>query len=168
MSDKVPAWIEIGGNIPREHVPALIECIRSSGVAGSFGSGEVVVHTADDLLDLARDVTGNLGTLKLYDERARNGEFRALECFLEEHGIGFDRRSDGAAEFSPEIVRFRPGWPAPTTGIRDNLGREVVPIEYVEEALEMLRAGKIDEAIAHLAAFVGEDIPALTPLEILA
>ncbi len=168
MADYVPAWIEIGGQIARELVPELIDCIQSEGVSDSFGGGAIEARSADDLLALARDKEGHPGTLKLYDEQVHNGEFDYLECFLEEHAVPFNRHSDGVAEFCPEVVRFRPGWPAPTTTIVDNLGREVVAVGYVNEALEMLRAGKVDDAIEHLAALVGEGIPVLMPLEIVA
>ncbi len=168
MADYVPAWIEIGGPIPRELVPELIDCIQSEGVSDCFGGGAVVVRSADELLALARDTEGHSETLKLYDEQVHNGEFDYLECFLEEHAVAFERHSDGGAEFCPELVRFRPGWPAPTTTIVDNLGREVIAIVYVNEALEMLRNGKVADAIAVLAALAGEGIPPLMPLEIVA
>ena len=166
MADYAPAMIRIGGPLPRELVPELIDCIHSHGFCDDFGGSPVKAASADDLLALARDAQGRPGTLKLYDEQTHNGEFIVLECFLEEHGIAFDRRSDGGDEFAPEIVRFRPGWPAPTTTLTDGNGREMIQTDCVVEALQMLRAGKTAEAIVFLAELANEDVPSLEPLQI--
>jgi hypothetical protein len=164
MSDYVPAWIEIGGPVPSKLVPKLINCIQSGALRDDFEGGTIQAHSANELLDLALDGDGNLGTLKLYDERARNGQFEQLEAFLEEHDVAFNRHSDAGAEFSSEVVRFRAGWPAPTVTLTDACGREVILTEHVVEALQMLRAGKSAEAIKHLAELVNEGVSPLEPL----
>ena len=75
MADYVPAWIEIGGPLPRKLVQGLIDCIQGHGLSDDFGGGPIKAASADDLLELAQDTEGQVGTLKLYDERAHNGEF---------------------------------------------------------------------------------------------
>ncbi len=167
MADYVPAWIEIGGQVPREFVPELIACIRREVLRDDFGGSKIMANSAEDLLALALNEEGNPGTLKLYDERARDGQFEQLESLLEQHGVAFDRHSDAGDEFNSELVRFRPGWAAPTVTLTDALGREMMPTEYVVEALQMLRAGKSDEAIKHLAVLANEDVPPLEPLSFL-
>jgi hypothetical protein len=166
MADYVPTWIEIGGPIPRRLVPELINCIISESLRDNFGGQRIAAANAEDLLSDAKDAQGNPDTLKLYEESAKNGQFDQLEQFLEEHGIEFDRHCGGGAEFSPELTRFRRGWSAPTVTLLDAIGREVILTEYIVEALQMLRAEKPAEAIAHLAALAGEGTPALEPLSL--
>ncbi len=167
MADYVPAWIEIGGQIPRELVPELLACIQREVLCDDFGGSKITATSADELFVLAQDEEGNPSTLKLYDEGAHNGQFDQLESFLEQRGVAFDRHSDAGDEFSSELLRFRPGWSAPTTTLKDALGREMIPTEYVLEALQMLRAGKSDEAIKHLAELANECVPPLEPLSFL-
>ena len=164
MADYAPAWIEIGGPLPRELVQGLLDCIRAHGLSDDFGGSPIKAVSADDLLELAQDADGHVDTLKLYDERAHNGQFDNLEWFLEQHDIGFDRHGDGVAEFSPEVVRFRPGWPAPTVTLTDGMGREMIQTEYIVEALQMLRAGDLAKAITFLAQLANEGVPPLQPL----
>jgi hypothetical protein len=164
MADYVPAWIEIGGPVPRGLIPELIEQIQRETLRDDFGGSPIKATSADELLALAQDDEGNPGALKLYDERTHNGEFAQLESFLEEHGVAFNRHSDAGDEFSSEVARFRPGWPAPTVTLTDALGREMIPTEYVVEALEMLRSGKRAKAIKHLGALANEGVPPLEPL----
>jgi hypothetical protein len=165
MSDRVPTWIEIGGQVPRKLAPELIDCIERESLRDDFDGARIAAKTADDLVALARDDDGQPGTLKLYDDRAKNGQFEELEWLLERHQVAFDRRSDGGDEFSPELVRYRPAWPAPTTTLLDALGREVILTEFVVEVLQMLRAGQTAEAIVRLAELAEEGVPALKPLE---
>ena len=108
MADYVPAWIEIGGPIPRELVPELIDCIQSEGVSHSFGGGAIEARSADDLLDLAQDTEGHPGTLKLYDEQVHNGEFDYLESFLEEHAIPFSATATAALISVPSLFASGP------------------------------------------------------------
>ncbi len=168
MADYVPAWIEIGGQIPRQLVPELIACIQKEMLRDAFGGRKITATSADELLVLAQDEAGNPGTLKLYEEQARNGQFDQLESVLEQRGVAFNQHSDAGDEFSSELVRFRLGWPAPTTTLTDVLGREMILTEYVLEALQMLRAGKSAEAIKHLAELANEGVPPLEPLSFLA
>jgi len=165
MADYVPAWIEIGGPIPRQIIPELIDCIEGDCLSDDYGAKPIEPKSAEDLLELAIDENGDPGTLKLYHEEAHNGEFDELEEFLEEHSIGFDRHGDGGGDFSPEIKRYRAGWLAPTITFLDGAGQELIPSFDVGEGLKLLRAGKTAEAIGHFAALTNEGVPALQPLE---
>ena len=167
MSDRVPTWIEIGGPVPRKLVPELLDYIQGESLRDGFDSVRIAAQSADDLLALARTDNGVPGTLKLYDNYAKNGQFDELEGLLEQHGVAFDRRNNGGDEFSPELVRYRRGWPAPTTTLLDALGRPVILTEFVVEALQMLRAGQTSEAIVRLSELTDEGVPALTPIEFL-
>jgi hypothetical protein len=164
MADYVPAWIEIGGRLPTSLADTLIRLILVEALRDDFGGEPLVASDADELLSYAEGSDQAPATLKAYHETVHNGQFAELEPWLEEHNIGFDRHSDAGAEFSAELVRFRPGWPAPTVTLLDAIGREVILTEYILEALHLLRGGKTAAAIKHLAELANEGVAPLEPL----
>jgi len=129
MSDWFPAAIEIGGPIPRSVVNDLIEAIRAEDGAledhgGPRNSREAI-----------KDALKEGHTLTLCDERARYGQFEALEAFLVKHGIHFDRHSDSYCEFNAENVAYR-GNSEPKAMLATQGGDNMVDCLSVLEVLE--------------------------------
>jgi hypothetical protein len=163
MSDAIPGKIFIGGKVPHKALRGLLVAIREADVRLEFGEEQFLPKTAKDLLS---NLDGFF--LCLCDEQAAYGQFTALEDFLKENGIAFDRMSDGGYEWDAKEVLFRPGKKEVTRPTTQN-GLSVVPRAVVEEALKLLLSSPlpIREVCALLETALGPEVPALGPFTIV-
>lgn len=162
MADYFWGEIEIGGPVPRSVVPRLLDFAREP--ATGYTDDEL---TTANLPKLFREFDATKGYLHLEDPDARYGQFEGLETFLREANIGYNRRSDGKYEFTPEEARFRPGMDGPTFRLMSHEQNPLVDLHEVEHARQLLEAGQASEALAKLREVVGPDVPELPPLEIV-
>jgi hypothetical protein len=135
MAERMAAEIHVGGKITPELAEELCGCLRTAGVQPEYGSGHFEPQNASELLQ-AKDGDH----LRFYDDEATWGEFADLEEFLEEHGIPFDRYSDGKYEYDCEVKRFRPeiGVSICVTNKSGLSMVEAVSLKPVERALKRL------------------------------
>jgi hypothetical protein len=142
MSERMSAWIAIGGNVPRVLVPELCQAIIQEQLSQDWDGDAFEPEDEEDLTN-ALDHEGHLF---LCDHEARWGEFDALERFLRQHGIPYDRHSSAKYEYDAQLAQFRPG-----LGILCDLasedGRPLVDRDEVEKVRDALRTGKIEEAL---------------------
>jgi hypothetical protein len=108
MFERMAAEIAIGGDVPADVVPELIDEIKAQGVQVGWNKRPFKAKNANELLALARK-NGKASTLLLADHEATWGSFDLLEAFLVNHKIAFDRRSEGKFGFDAELVQYRPG-----------------------------------------------------------
>lgn len=182
MADRMSAWIEIGGPIPASLVKELCQTIIDEGVSvGDWDCDPFDATTAAELLELCQlepsqdDGQANPGTLKLFDHEVAYGRFDGIEDFCQQHGIAFDRHSDGKYEFDPEVVQFRPGrWPNTFVAQADHSGNETVRADEVREAIALgdkpglKPAQRLRAVLEKLNSIVGPQVPNLEPLTIVA
>ena len=141
MSERMSAWIAIGGTVPRALVPELCGTIIREQLSQDWDGDPFEPEDEEDLTD-ALDHEGHLF---LCDHEARWGQFDDLEKFLRQHGIPYDRHSSAKYEYDAQLAQFRPG-----LDIRCDLasedGRPLVDRDEVEKVRDALRAGKVEEA----------------------
>lgn len=130
MSESMSAVIRIGGAVKQQQIPALCRAIRDENVAMEWGGMPFEPGSAIDLLSARTEETGQL-VLALYDDQARWGQFDALEQFLQDHQIAYDRHSDGKYEYDAQLVRFRPGH-KPVAAICSTNGQPVIAASYID------------------------------------
>ena len=167
MSDRFPTQIQIGGNVSRNLLPALMKAINEEQLQNAWGNGIQPIATEEQLLDCIED-----DHLYLCDDERAWGEFTDLERFLVEKKIAFDRSHGPRYEYSGELVLFRPGMEAPACAICNDSGTLLVEIEEVQKARDMLKAchtlPETQEVVAALDALCAEaDIEPLPPFEIV-
>jgi hypothetical protein len=104
MAERMAAEIHVGGKITPELAEELCGCICTAGVQPEYGGGHLEPQNIEELLQ-AQDGDH----LRFYDDEATWGEFADLEEFLQEHGIPFNRYSDGKYEYDCVLKKFRPG-----------------------------------------------------------
>jgi hypothetical protein len=103
MSDYFPAEISIGGQIYQNCLVQLIKKIEAEGASlNGYGAPPATKDAIRSALKEGR-------IIRLYDDRALNGEFRDLEDFLLRNLIHFDRHCDASCESNAENVYFRGG-----------------------------------------------------------
>ena len=129
MSDYFPAEIHIGGPIPRAALHALFRAICVERVSTKDYDGP---QATEDVLE---KVFKESEVVHLYDSQACYGQFDALESFLAEHRIHFDRHSDAYCEFSAENVYYR-GEGEPLVTMADQNSNRLVPCSDILEILE--------------------------------
>lgn len=160
MSERMSAWIAIGGSVPRALVPELCGAISQQQLSRDWGDDIFEPEDEDDLTD----ALNHKGYLFLCDDEARWGQFDELEKFLRQHGIAYDRHSSAKYEYDAQLDQFRPG-----LGILNDLasedGRPLVDREEVEKIRDALRAGKVEEALA-LAEELCPEISELPPFQL--
>jgi hypothetical protein len=176
MSEPIPAEIRIGGRIPAKLVPTLCVAIAQEAIALEWGDAPFQPNTAADLLANRSDQDGSK-ILRLCDAQAHYGRFDQLERFLQQHGIAFDRFSDGKNEFDPEWVAFRPGGvPAliKTDASRQPTLAAIVlgdVLEQVNATIKKLMRGETPQALAALSVLqnnLAAEIPKIPrPLPLL-
>ena len=167
MADRMAAEITIGGTIPASLVPQLCRTIIEEGVSHAWGDAPLCPQSADDLVEILSD-----GLLWLCDDQATGGQFDALERWLEEHHVPFDRKSDGKYEYDAEMVLYRPHLPELLCFITDASGEPVVPaskLKPVDEALsrarrEPTRSGMLEAVRAAQQQLQSALPPSLAPM----
>ena len=156
MSDRFPAEITIGGNIPRRLLDKLAGMIASEGVSidWQYAMDKAAVRAAIE----AAASRGE--TARFTDDEACYGQFEDLENWLTSHGIDFDRHSDARYEYDGENAYGR-GRKHPVTMNADQSGKDLVSAEEVRKILASQEPPYRKLArIAKLAA----GPPALTPI----
>jgi hypothetical protein len=176
MADRFAGEITIGGKVPAALLEEFLAELNSTGASiGGYDGPEFGAQTAEQL----RKVLDESGHLFLVDDQARYGQFEQLEAFLCEHGIPFDRHSEGKYEFKPENVGFRPGMKKPLVVQSDNDGNELLNVERVRpmaKELAQLATGRtardkllaaVVKTIRALNKLLPPEIEPLPPLEIM-
>lgn len=137
MSDRFPGDITIGGDIPRRLLDSLAEIIASEGVSidWQYTLDKAAVRAAIE------DAVAHKETVRFTDDEACYGGFEALEDFLVEHGIHFDRHSDARYEYDGENAYYR--------GVRVIAmlaGQNSDPLVRCQDILKILGRSKPDRA----------------------
>ncbi len=97
MADRVPASIQIGGNISAAVFAELLHIIAFEGLSSEWGG---------EPFDPASRIVGE--PLALFDESCAWGKIDNLEAFCVEHGLPFVRWSGSyPGEWSPERLVYR-------------------------------------------------------------
>ena len=156
MSDRFPAEITIGGNIPRRLLDKLAGMIASEGVSidWQYAMDKAAVRAAIE----AAASRGE--TARFTDDEACYGQFEDLENWLTSHGIDFDRHSDARYEYDSENAYGR-GRKRPVTMNADQSGKDLVSAEEVRKILAS--QAPLDRKLARIAKLAAVP-PALTPI----
>lgn len=96
MPDCSSGEIQIGGDVPRSLVEKLLELLSEEGAIDAPEESELPAPDTD-------------GVLSFENNEAPGGAFYALEEFLEENGIDFDRQSSPSYYYDPEDICVRKG-----------------------------------------------------------
>ena len=170
MSDWFPGKIEIGGDIPAELADELHEMVAYARAALDWGGDAFRPASVGDLVAAVDPETGHL---RLFDDQACYGRFEALEDWLEENGISYDRHSDAYGECEAEVVSFRAA-----TGVVARLatqcGDPLVERAPVDGARDVLRAAidarspeLVRQALEALESALGPEVPPLPRLRFI-
>lgn len=166
MSDRFPTQIEIGGNVKRTIIPALLAAINAEGLQDTWGNGLPVLTSERELLERSEG-----GQLVFFDEERAWGEFVDLEQFLVKHKVPFNRSHSPRYEYSGELVQFRAGMDAPEVAASNDSGTVVIEAPEIQRIRDMLKNARsqddIQKAVDELNALCLEaDIEPLPPFEI--
>ena len=167
MTNSFPANIKIGGTITintieeREEVENLLQIFANS-------TGEKYGEPFWGTMEI-KDVDGILedGYLVGVDSEASDGEFLELEGFCQQLGVAYTRHSSPSDEYNAEIVEWRPDMEVSFIAVCDDNGDLYVPRSAVDRALDLIKEGSIQEAVAVLQKELGENIPPLEPFKIV-
>jgi hypothetical protein len=142
MSDRYSARIEIGGELPRQHLARLCKLFE--------------VDDEEALMARVAD-----GDLVLEDDQAAWGEFLELETTCRDLDLPYQRRSEGYWERPPQLVFWRPGMDEPESVTTNSDGGILVQMDTLCEARDHLRAGSAARALALLedAVITAPDLP---------
>ena len=156
MSEWVWAKIEIGGTVSRPQLTRLVDEFNVSPLPAGQNTPETVRF------------------LGLEDSKARYGQFEALEAYLVEQAIPFDRASDGTFEHSPEVRRFRPNRADSGSDPLQHWVDRIAPCDYddqpvvaladVTKAIAETKTQK--ELVARLTETCGPAVSELPPLNV--
>ena len=142
--EEIPGSINIGGRVTREQWDQMVEreglLFDLDPAGGDTGEG-------DEAYILCGSVTINDGC-------AAYGHFKALEAYLVEQGIPYDRQADAAYEYDAEEASFRPGMDDELVAQGQQNGGIMVPVDEVLDLIEK-RVRTMNDIIA-----LGEDAPA--------
>ena len=166
MSDRMPAEIWVGGQLPR----ILINEFPISDLRLDCDESPVDATSEEGILS-ARDESG---LLHFADCEAAYGEFAELEGWLREHNIPFQRQSSGRYEYDACFVEFRPDLPGKPDRytLTTQEGAPVVCREKIEKAMQSMTRlvnGKKQPATKRLQAWeriyrkLSNSIPAKLP-----
>jgi hypothetical protein len=138
MGEYFPAEIHIGGNLKRSDVPRFCVAINRGNLSLEYGDDCVAVETEVDLLGLV--AAGK--PLILRDAEAIYGQFKELEAFCQTLGLSYDRQSSGKNDYTPELVRWRPGMRQDQPEVWHTLddGQRLVLVADVDEAIRRAQA----------------------------
>jgi hypothetical protein len=131
MPDRYSARIEIGSELPRQHLPRFCRLFEVSDESA--------------LLERVAE-----GRLVLEDEQAAWGEFYELESVCRDLDLPYQRHSDGYWDCRPQLVFWRPGMEEPQSVTTDSDGGVQAPMDTLREARDLMKAGKAAEALALL------------------
>ena len=155
-------------------VANLCQEIAAAGVAAEWGDGPFRPKSAEDLLSACRQERGTR-VLWLCDDHANWGRFPTLEAFLVERArLPFDLRSEGKADYDPELIMFRPG-KKPITIATTAKGKPIVTGETLAPIVRQLAAAlkprpisqaKARRALRQLTAVLPATLMPLPPFEI--
>src|SRR3546814_1181133 len=95
MADRVPASIEIGGNISAAVFAELLHIIAFEGLSPEWGG---------EPFDAESRVVGQ--PLAMFDESCAWGKIDNLEAFCVEHGLSFVRRSEEHTSELQSLLRI--------------------------------------------------------------
>ena len=157
MRYHLPAEIHIGGRVARSRVPEFLDTLAAQSVALEWGDARFCPKTAEDLLE-NRDFRRDFGVLRLCHPAAPGGEFVALETFLREAEIPFDRYTSGRDEVDPLWACYRPELGLFEFAINARHERQIDAallvqfIEQLEAALGRFAAQKTMQGISLLRA----------------
>lgn len=156
MSDRFPAEITIGGDIPRRLLNELAGMIASEGVSldWQYVLDQPAVREAIE----AAAAKGE--TVRFTDDEACYGQFEELESWLTRHGIDFDRHGDARYEYDGENAYGR-GRKRPVIMNADQSGDPQVSIEEVRNIL--ISQAPVDRKLIRIAKLTAVP-PALTPI----
>ena len=162
MSDRMPAWIEIGGIIPADKADEFVEIINNEGFVDYNGNS--FDATAENLVEMAKD----LGILFLQDFEAVYGEFKKLEQWLYDNHIPFTRHSDAKYEFDAVNDYYRPTYLIPKSCFNSTQDShtDLVPRANVQEILAMIKDGELSRAVQMMEELCLADMPKLPPFMI--
>ncbi|WP_425613532.1 hypothetical protein NA78x_003366 [Anatilimnocola sp. NA78] len=176
MPEMISAHITLGGCVLAELVPQLCTLISQEDLTLEWGGNQFLPQTAEDLLSARQPEQQHI---QLFADEASWGQFAALEQFLIEQEIPFDRHHDAKYEIASTTLYFRP-----ESGRQEYLtnGDEVIcevgPLRALATSLRHLRdqlsggqisaaqnmiASSIDLLDAHLPA----EVPPLPPFGIV-
>ena len=162
MSDRMAAEIWIGGKIPATLVPDLCAAIRTEGLATQWGDAPFKPTCAEELLAVSCECPQAPKRLLVWlcDDEQPWGEFEALESFLQEHNIPYDRYTDGRYEYDCELVQFRPGLGLQCC-VTNKAGQPLVDRAEVAAVLTLLERSQHARAVNKLRKLLSPTVPAL-------
>jgi hypothetical protein len=131
MSDRYSARIEIGGELPRQHLPRFCRLF-------DVGDENALLKRVTD------------GRLVLEDAQAAWGEFYELETTCRDLDLPYRRHSDGYWEQPPQRVFWQPGMEGPESVTTHSDGGMLVSMDVLRETRDHLRAGNTTAALALL------------------
>lgn len=166
MADCYHGIITIGGKLSRSKLQEFLSVLRDSGAGPNGEDG-----FPDDVIDEASlRALSRYDNLRLEDYDARDGEFYALQYWLQEHRMSYDAYS-GSYDYPPSITFVRPIGDEyqEETFVCDDRGFAHVSIKEVCKAREALDVGNIDAALKFLDFALGmyRDLTPLPPFEIV-
>jgi hypothetical protein len=161
MADNFPGKIFIGGTLyVARHKPSDVgkfmkECAEQPiDWAVAVGNKEMNLHRL-------RGLVGESECLEFYDTEAHYGEFTELEDLCRLLNLSYDRISDAYAEYSGELVRWRPGMSQPVAEFVNQADDPMVLRLHVETCLAEIEKGHVDNAVKTLRKV----LPDVAPLE---
>ncbi len=156
MSDRFPAEITIGGNIPRRLLDELTGMIASESVSldWQYALDQSAVRAAIET------AAAKCETVRFTDDEACYGQFEELENWLTRHDIDFDRHGDARYEYDGENAYGR-GRKRPVIRNSDQSGKDLVSAEEVRKLL--VSQASTDRKLAQIARLVAVP-PALAPI----
>jgi hypothetical protein len=170
MSDRTPAEIWIGGQIPASLVPSLCRAIVAEGVALGWGESHIEPTSADDLRNACSHHDG-ADVLWLCDDQSLMGRFEYLEEFLQANRVAFRRRCDGTCEYDRELVEYHPKLGL-FAGPVNAAGEPVIPVVRIRavetdlaETLELVNHGdrRGVAALRSVCKLLHKQLPPLFP-----
>ncbi len=140
MADYSAARIWIGGRISKRLIRPLCEAITQEQLFVPTQDKPFAPRSEQALMVARQRVCGEY-VLQLEDEAVPFGEFPALEAFLIENRIAFDRRTSRHHDYDASVVYYRPEsgrevWPV------DELGAPLIEAAPVLEGLSILRRAR--------------------------
>jgi len=170
MSDRTPAEISIGGQIPASLVPPLCRAIAVEGLALGWGEAHFEPTSAEDLRNACSRHDG-ADVLWLCDDQALMGCFDCLEAFLQKNRVAFRRRCDATCEYDRELVEYRPKLGL-FAGPVNAAGEPVIPVvgfravqTDLAKAFELVKRGdrRGVAALRSVCKLLGKQLPPLFP-----